>query len=40
VLLRRTAQKVELAPFGANSAGRPFAIGEVAWLARILWASQ
>ena len=40
VLLRRTAQKVELAPFGANSAGRPFAIREIAWLARILWASQ
>jgi phage repressor protein C with HTH and peptisase S24 domain len=40
VLLRRTAQKIELAPFGESSAVRAFAIGEVAWLARILWASQ
>jgi phage repressor protein C with HTH and peptisase S24 domain len=40
VLLRRTAQKIELAPFGDSSAVRSLAIGEVAWLARILWASQ
>ena len=40
VLSRRSAQKVELGPFPEGSAVRVFANGEVAWLARILWASQ
>ena len=40
VLLRRTAQKIELAPFAEESGTRIFAIRDVAWLARILWASQ
>jgi phage repressor protein C with HTH and peptisase S24 domain len=39
-LSRRTAQKVELAPFPEGSGIRVFANSEVAWLARILWASQ
>jgi phage repressor protein C with HTH and peptisase S24 domain len=40
LLLRRTAQRVELAPFAQGQETRRFAIGEVGWLARIVWASQ
>jgi hypothetical protein len=40
VLSRRTAQKVEVARFPEGSGVRVFANSEVAWLARILWASQ
>ena len=40
VLLRRTAQRVELAPFGQDRKEHPFALRDVAWLARIIWASQ
>lgn len=40
VLVRRTAQKIDLAPFGAGTEVRSFPIQEVAWLARILWVSQ
>jgi phage repressor protein C with HTH and peptisase S24 domain len=40
VLLRRTAQKIELAPFSEGSDVRVLAYSDVAWLARILWASQ
>ena len=40
VLSRRTAQKIELAPFAEGSGVRVFANSDVAWLARILWASQ
>jgi phage repressor protein C with HTH and peptisase S24 domain len=39
-LLRRTAQRLELAPFAQGREARRFAIGEVGWLARIVWASQ
>lgn len=40
VLLRRTAQRLEIAPFGAPEERRSVALGEAAWLARIVWASQ
>jgi phage repressor protein C with HTH and peptisase S24 domain len=40
LLLRRTAQRVEIAPFAQDQEPRRFAIGEVDWLARIVWASQ
>jgi phage repressor protein C with HTH and peptisase S24 domain len=40
VLLRRTAQKIELARFTEGSDVRILAYSDVAWLARILWASQ
>jgi phage repressor protein C with HTH and peptisase S24 domain len=40
LLLRRTAQRIELAPFGDSQETRRFAIGEVSWIARIVWASQ
>jgi phage repressor protein C with HTH and peptisase S24 domain len=40
VLSRRTAQKIELATFTEGSGVRVFANSDVAWLARILWASQ
>jgi phage repressor protein C with HTH and peptisase S24 domain len=37
---RRTARRIELTPFGEGSESRTFAVREVAWLARIVWASQ
>lgn len=40
LLLRRTAQRLELAPLAQGADPRKFAIGEVDWLARIVWASQ
>jgi phage repressor protein C with HTH and peptisase S24 domain len=40
LLLRRTAQRIELAPFVTRVAPQVFSIKDVAWLARILWASQ
>jgi phage repressor protein C with HTH and peptisase S24 domain len=40
LLLRRTAQRVELAPFAQGQEPKRFAIGDVGWLARIVWASQ
>lgn len=40
VLLRRTAQRVELAPFGEDREAKVFPLRDVAWLARIIWASQ
>ncbi len=40
VLQRRTAQRIELAPFGDPAGARVFPIKDVAWLARILWVSQ
>jgi phage repressor protein C with HTH and peptisase S24 domain len=40
LLLRRTAQRLELAPFAQGQETRRFAIGDVGWLARIVWASQ
>ena len=39
-LVRRTAQRLELAPFAQGQETKRFAIGEVNWLARIVWASQ
>jgi phage repressor protein C with HTH and peptisase S24 domain len=39
-LLRRTAQRIELAPFAEGREVKRIAIGEVVWLARIVWASQ
>ena len=40
ILLRRTAQRVELEPFGARGAAKMYAVKEVAWIARIVWVSQ
>jgi phage repressor protein C with HTH and peptisase S24 domain len=40
LLLRRTVQRLEIAPFAHGQEPRRFAIGEVDWLARIVWASQ
>ncbi len=40
VLARRTAQRIEIAPFAADATVASIAIREVAWLARILWVSQ
>jgi phage repressor protein C with HTH and peptisase S24 domain len=40
LLLRRTAQRLEVAPFAQGQENRRFAIGDVDWLARIVWASQ
>lgn len=39
-LLRRTAQRVEVAPFTQNAEVEVVPVKEVAWLARILWVSQ
>lgn len=40
LLARRTAQRIELAPFAGSQEVRRIAIGDVVWLARIVWASQ
>lgn len=40
LLLRRTAQRIEFAPIAEGQDTRRIAIGEVDWLARIVWASQ
>lgn len=40
VLARRTAQKIELMPFAEGAGVTTVPIRDVAWLARILWASQ
>ncbi len=40
LLLRRTAHRIEIAPFAEGEDVRRIAIGELAWLARIAWASQ
>ncbi|WP_369720580.1 helix-turn-helix transcriptional regulator [Bradyrhizobium sp. LLZ17] len=39
-LKRRTAKALELQPLGATPAERSVAASEVAWIARIVWASQ
>ena len=39
-LLRRTAQRIEIAPFADNVEPQVLPVKEVAWLARILWVSQ
>jgi phage repressor protein C with HTH and peptisase S24 domain len=40
VLLRRTAQRVELAMLAEGTRARVFPIKDVAWLARVLWVGQ
>ena len=40
MLKRRTAKALELQPLGAAQAERTMAVNEVAWVARIVWASQ
>jgi phage repressor protein C with HTH and peptisase S24 domain len=40
LLLRRTAQRIELAPFVEGQGAKRLAIADVAWLGRIVWASQ
>lgn len=40
VLRRRTAQRLEIDPFGADVEPHALALNEVDWLARIVWASQ
>jgi phage repressor protein C with HTH and peptisase S24 domain len=39
-LKRRTAKTLELQSFNATHVDRTIAAGEVAWIARIVWASQ
>ena len=39
-LKRRTAKVMELQPLGATQGERTMAVSEVAWIARIVWASQ
>jgi phage repressor protein C with HTH and peptisase S24 domain len=39
-LKRRTAKSVELRALNANQAERTLSVEEVAWIARIMWASQ
>jgi phage repressor protein C with HTH and peptisase S24 domain len=39
-LKRRTAKSVELRALNANQAERTLSVDEVAWIARIMWASQ
>ena len=39
-LKRRTAKALELQPLDATQAERTMALSEVAWIARIVWASQ
>ncbi|QOZ79890.1 helix-turn-helix transcriptional regulator [Bradyrhizobium sp. CCBAU 53351] len=39
-LRRRTAKTLELQSLDASPAGRTMAVGEVAWVARIVWTSQ
>jgi phage repressor protein C with HTH and peptisase S24 domain len=39
-LLRRTAQRIEVAPFADKGEPQVLPVKEVAWLARILWVSQ
>ncbi|MGH6903165.1 MAG: S24 family peptidase [Geminicoccaceae bacterium] len=40
VLLRRTAQRIEVAPFANDLQAQVLPVREVAWLVRILWVSQ
>ena len=39
-LKRRTAKVLELLPLGAAQSERRLSTNDVAWLARIVWASQ
>jgi phage repressor protein C with HTH and peptisase S24 domain len=40
VLVRRTAQRIELDPFQAGEPSKVWAVREIAWLGRIVWVSQ
>ena len=40
VLMRRTAQRVELAHLAREEESLTFSLQEVDWIARIVWASQ
>ena len=37
---RKTAQRVELASFNPDHPNLAYALEEIAWMARIIWASQ
>jgi hypothetical protein len=39
-LKRRTAKALDVQPLGASQAARTIAAADVAWIARIVWASQ
>ena len=39
-LKRRNAKVMELLPLDATQGERTIAVGDVAWVARIVWASQ
>ena len=39
-LLRRTAQRIEIAPFAEGMESQVLQVKDVAWLARIVWVSQ
>jgi phage repressor protein C with HTH and peptisase S24 domain len=39
-LLRRTAQRIEIAPFAEEMESQVLPVKDVAWLARIVWVSQ
>ena len=40
VLVRRTAQRIELDPFQAHEPSKVLAVRDIAWLGRIVWVSQ
>jgi phage repressor protein C with HTH and peptisase S24 domain len=40
VFTRRTRSRVELAPLAGNAAPERIGVSEIAWMARIVWASQ
>jgi phage repressor protein C with HTH and peptisase S24 domain len=40
VLVRRTAQRIELDPFEDHQPSKVLAVREIAWLGRIVWVSQ
>ncbi|HYM33492.1 MAG TPA: helix-turn-helix transcriptional regulator [Candidatus Cybelea sp.] len=40
LLLRRTARRIELQSINPAQPGRDFDVGEVSWMARIVWAAQ
>jgi len=40
ILKRQTAQRIELSSFNAQHQDRDFALADIEWVARILWAAQ
>jgi phage repressor protein C with HTH and peptisase S24 domain len=40
ILVRRTAQRIELDPFHADESPKVYPVREIAWLGRIVWVSQ